>query len=99
MIGRASLLGLWRLQHCELPLEIQPGTQMEFAEGDALHYLIPTAEGMLRLTLRWRLEGSTLHTSHEDGSNPVAVTVERDDVDVLTVDFGGARAWFARVSV
>lgn len=91
-----TLVGTWQLVRCESPLEIQPGTQMQFAATHLLTYVIPTAEGALRVTLRWRLDGDMLHTEHEDGSNPVAVGAGIGAADVLTFDFGGPRAFFVR---
>jgi hypothetical protein len=78
-------------------VEIQPGTTMRFAPGAVLEYRIPTPNGDLQVTLRWRVQGGALQTVHEDGSNPVQVAVSHGDGDVLVFDFGGPRAWFVRV--
>ena len=91
-----ALLGTWQLVRCEAPLEMQPGTQMCFDVENQLTYLIPTADGALRVTLRWRLELATLHTMHEDGSNPVSVAASLGAAEVLAFDFGGPRAFFVR---
>ena len=37
------LIGTWQLLRCEAPLEIQPGTRMQFAADESLEYAIPTA--------------------------------------------------------
>jgi hypothetical protein len=95
-LSTPTLIGIWVLLRSDAPLEFQPGTQMHFADGGILTYVIPTADGALSLTLRWRLEEGTLHTDHEDGSNPVAVAVTIGDGGVLVVDFGGPRAFFIR---
>ena len=95
-LSRPTLIGAWVLLRSEEPLEFQPGTQMHFADDGMLTYVIPTADGALSLTLRWRLEEGTLHTDHEDGSNPVAVGVTISDGEVLVADFGGPRAFFVR---
>ena len=73
---------------------------MQFELPDRLAYSIPTASGPLHIVLRWTVQGTTLHTTHEDGSNPVHVAVTHDDADadVLTYDFGGPRAWFVRTT-
>lgn len=92
-----ALLGTWQLVRCDAPLEMQPGTQMHFEVANRLTYLIPTADGVVRVTLRWRLDSATLHTMHEDGSNPVQVRIALGDADVLTFDFGGPRAWYVRL--
>lgn len=92
----AWLIGTWLLLRCELPLEIQPGTRMHFGSADELEYAIPAGERLLRVTLRWRVENGMLHTAHFDGSNPVQVAIAHGDGDVLTVDFGGPRAWYVR---
>lgn len=91
-----ALVGTWQLLRCETPVEIQPGTLMQFGADGALDYVIPTGDGVLRVTLRWRLEQGTLHTMHEDGSNPVAVSASIGEADVLAFDFGGPRAFFVR---
>ena len=90
------LIGTWQLLRCEAPLEIQPGTRMQFAADESLEYAIPTADQLLTVTMRWRLDGAVLHTMHEDGSNPVEVRVSLGDADVMAFDFDGARAWFVR---
>jgi len=90
------LIGTWVLLRSEAPLEIQPGTQMHFADDGELTYVIPTADGALSVALRWRLEAATLYTAHEDGSNPVAVSVAIGDAEVLVFDFGGPRSFFVR---
>ena len=95
-LSTPTLIGTWVLLRSEAPLEFQPGTKMHFADGGTLTYVIPTADGALSLTLRWRLEEGTLHTDHEDGSNPVAVGVTIGDAEVLVTDFGGPRAFFVR---
>lgn len=92
-----ALLGVWQLLRCDAPLEIEPGTRMHFASPDRLEYVIPTAEGALRVALRWRIEAGVLHTAHEDGSNPVRVTVELRPEGILMCDFGGPRALFVQV--
>ncbi|MCC7053881.1 MAG: hypothetical protein IT355_11525 [Gemmatimonadaceae bacterium] len=92
------ILGTWQLLRCEPPLDIEPGTRMQFEHPHRLAYSIPTANGPLHVILRWAVHGSTLHTAHEDGSNPVQVAVTRGDADVLTYDFGGPRAWFVRTT-
>ncbi len=93
-----SLLGIWQLVRCVAPLEIQPGTQMHFAPDGSLTYLIPTADAALRISLRWRLDGGVLHTTHEDGTNPVAVPASLGPAEVLAFDFDGLRAFFLRSS-
>ena len=97
MSAPGALTGAWQLLRCDAPLEFQPGTRMEFADDGALHYTIPAPEGVLRVALRWHIDGGRLHTAHEDGSNAVVVGVARSDADVLTFDFGGPRAWFVRI--
>ncbi len=92
----AWLLGGWQLLRCEAPLEIQSGTRMHFSANDDLEYAIPAGDRLLRVTLKWRIEGDILHTAHDDGSNPVQVAIALGDADVLTCDFGGPRAWFVR---
>ena len=93
----AWLIGGWRLLRCEAPLEIEPGTQMHFSVNDDLEYAIPAGDRLLRVTLKWRIEGGMLLTTHDDGSNPVQVGIAHGDADVLTFDFGGPRAWFVRM--
>ena len=92
------LIGTWQLLRCEAPLEIQPGTRMRFAADNSLEYTIPTLDRLVNVTLNWRLDGGILHTQHADGSNPVQARVAHGDVDVMTFDFDGARAWFVRAS-
>ena len=92
----AWLVGVWQLLRCESPLEIQPGTAMHFLADNDLEYAIPAGEQLLRVTLKWHVEGGILHTAHDDGSNPVQVAIAHGDADVLTFDFGGPRAWFVR---
>jgi len=92
------LVGTWQLLRCESPLEIEPGTRMEFRADAQLAYVIPTATGPLLVTLRWHMQDDQLHTVHQDGSNPVQVRTALGDEDVLTFDFGGPRAWYVRVT-
>ncbi len=92
----AMLLGTWQLLRAESPLELEPGTRMEFGPDGALTYLIPTADGPLCVALRWHLDRDLLHTSLADGGNPVQARVAIGGAEVLTVDFGGKRAWFVR---
>lgn len=91
-----ALIGTWQLLRAEAPLELEPGTRMHFAPDATMEYQIPTATGPLRVDLRWRLERETLHTALADGGNPVQARVTIGEGDVLTVDFGGPRAWFVR---
>jgi hypothetical protein len=90
------LIGSWQLLRCDAPLEILPGTRMHFATDKQLEYAIPAEGRLMRVTLRWRVDGAVLHTEHFDGSNPVDVGIARGEADVLTFDFGGPRAWFVR---
>ena len=69
---------------------------MHFGADQQLEYTIPTPQGALRIALVWRLEGAVLRTELEDGTNPVQADVEIDAADVLTIRFGGPRAWFVR---
>lgn len=92
------IVGTWQLLRCEAPLDIEPGTRMQFDLPDRLAYTIPTASGPLHIALRWQVHGAMLHTAHEDGSHPVQVAVSRGAADVLTYDFGGPRAWFVRTT-
>jgi hypothetical protein len=91
------LLGTWSILRAESPIEIQPGTEMQFAENGHLEYAVPTGEGMIRVSLRWALNGSMLRTTFDDGSNEVEVNASLGDGDVLVLDFGGPRAWYVRV--
>lgn len=92
-----SLLGDWQLLRCESPLEIQPGTRMEFRGGGALDYVIPVPQGMLRVPLRWQLTGGVLSTSARDEpSEPTRVGVSHGEAGVLVFDFGGPRAFYVR---
>ena len=93
----AWLLGVWHVLRCEPPVEIQLGTRMQFSANDDLEYAIPAGDGLLRVTLKWRVDGGILHTAHADGSNPVQVAIAHGEADVLTFDFGGPRAWFVRM--
>ncbi len=90
------IVGTWQLLRNEAPLEFEPGTRMTFRADHSLDYAIPTGEGVLQVTLRWRVEDGVLFTSHEDGTNPVQAGISLGDADVLTVTFGGPRAWFVR---
>jgi hypothetical protein len=92
------ILGTWQLLRCEPPLDIEPGTRMQFDMPDRLTYSIPTANGPLHVVLHWSVNGRALHTVHPDGSNAVRVDVTHDEADVLTYDFGGPRAWFVRAT-
>ncbi len=92
------LLGSWHLLRCDATLELEPGTRMHFGAETELEYVIPTANGPLRVELRWRVEDDVLHTRLADGSNPVEVGVSLSEADVLTFDFGGPRAWFVRAT-
>lgn len=92
----ATLLGTWQLVRCDAPLEIQPGTQMQFAAERELTYVIPTAHGTFRTTLDWHFDNGTLHTRNADGSNAVAVGVTLGEAEILVFDFGGPRAFFVR---
>lgn len=98
MLTHDALVGAWRLLRCDAPLEIEPGTQMRFADDATLEYGIPTASGTLSITLQWRLDGATLITAFLDGSNQTSVAASIGAADVLTFDFGGPRAWYVRVS-
>lgn len=91
------ILGLWQLLRCDAALDLQPGTRMDFGADGRLVYTIPTADGPLRVVLIWRLTDGVLHTTLEDGSNPVQVGAQCADAEVLTLDFAGPRAWFVRV--
>jgi len=93
----ARIVGAWQFLRCESPLEIEPGTRMEFDTAARLVYVIPTATGPLQVTLGWRVEDGLLHTVHQDGSNPVQVRTDLGAEDVLTFDFGGPRAWYVRL--
>lgn len=94
----AQLLGVWQLLRCEAPLEIQPGTRMQFDADGQLHYAIPTADGLLRVTLRWQVRDGVLRTWHEDGSNPVAVPATLGQAEILSFNFDGRRAFFVRAT-
>lgn len=90
------LLGRWQLIRAEVPLELQAGTRMHFSADHRLEYTIPTPEGALQIALVWRLDGAILRTQLEDGSNPVQADIRLDAGEVLTISFGGPRAWFVR---
>jgi hypothetical protein len=90
------LPGTWQLLRCEAPLEIQPGTQMQFAAGGTLTYVIPTPSGAARVPMRWSVADGQLRTTLDDGTNPVTVSVALGEAEVLVFDFGGPRAFFVR---
>jgi hypothetical protein len=96
--GDSWILGTWQLLRADASLELQQGARMHFGTDQRLEYTIPGPEGMLRVTLTWRLAGARLRTQLEDGSNPVEVGVHLDALDVMTFDFGGPRAWFVRAA-
>ncbi len=90
------ILGTWQLLRADAAIELQPGTRMRFGADQRLEYTIPTSEGALRVMLVWHLDGAMLRTNLEDGSNPLEVSVRIDAAEVLTLSFGGPRAWFVR---
>jgi hypothetical protein len=92
------LLGTWQLLHCDAPLEIAPGTRMQFDSAHRLTYIIPTGEGAMSVELHWRVAGQRLYTQFDDGSNPLDVGVTLGTGDVLVVDFNGAKARYVRAS-
>ncbi len=90
------ILGTWQLLRAEAPLELQAGTRMHFGADQRLEYTIPTPQGALQIALGWRLDGAVLRTQLDDGTNPVEADVGIDAADVMTIRFGGPRAWFVR---
>jgi hypothetical protein len=90
------LSGTWQLLRCEAPVEIQPGSQMQFAADGTLVYVIPTPSGAVHVPMRWRVGEGQLHTTLEDGSNAVSVGATISEAEVLVFDFGGPRAFFVR---
>lgn len=91
------LEGTWQLLKCEAPLEIEPGTRMEFRPDHSLHYTIPTTYGPLVATLRWQVDGAVLSTELADGTNATRVGITLGDGETLVCAFGGPRAWYVRV--
>ncbi len=90
------LPGTWTVLRCEAPLEIEPGTRMQFGADGQLEYAIPTGEGVIRVSLCWTLSGGVLRTTLDDGSNAIEVGASLGEGDVLVFDFDGPRAWFVR---
>ncbi len=91
------ILGTWQLLRADAAVELQPGARMHFGADQRLEYTIPGPEGVFCVTLVWRVDGGArLRTHLEDGTNPVEVEVYVDAHDVMTLDFGGPRAWFVR---
>jgi len=92
----AWLLGAWHLIRAEAPLEMLPGTRMEFGEGGQLEYALTVEGRTTRFALVYRVDGDLLHTENPASPHAAEAHVSLGDDDILTLDFGGPRAWFAR---
>lgn len=90
------LLGAWHLIRAEAPLEILPGTRMEFGEAGHLEYAVTVEGRITRFALAYRVDGDLLHTESHTSPHSAEARLSLGDDDILTIDFGGPRAWFAR---
>jgi hypothetical protein len=92
----AWLLGAWHLIRAESPLELQPGTRMNFGAGGQLEYAITVEGHTTRFALVYRVRGDVLRTENPASPHSAEVHVALGEGDILVLDFGGPRAWFAR---
>ncbi len=90
------LIGSWRLMRADASLDFAPGVRMEFMEAGELRYHIDVGGRDQVVTLRYRVEGNTLHTEHIASLHTTSVQIERGVGDVLKLDFAGAQAWLVR---
>jgi hypothetical protein len=92
----AWLLGRWRLLHADAPLELMPGTRMDFREGAELLYTIAVEGREFDLTLVYRVDGDLLLTDNPAAPHSAATRFTLGPGEVLVFDFGGPRAHFVR---
>ena len=92
----AWLLGAWHLIRAEAPLEMLPGTRMEFGQGGHLEYALTVEGRTTRFALVYRVDGDLLRTENPASPHAAEARLSLGDGDILTLDFGGPRAWFAR---
>ena len=92
----AWLLGAWHLIRAEAPLEMIPGTRMAFRFGGQLDYALTVEGRTTRFALVYRVVGDTLRTENPSSPHAAEARLSLGDDDILTLDFGGPRAWFAR---
>lgn len=90
------LLGRWRLQRAEAGLEILPDTRMDFRRDGELFYTITVAGQQAFFELKYRVEGTMLHTIHPAGGYQASASIRLEDDGRLQFDFAGRRAWFVR---
>ena len=90
------LLGAWHLIRAEAPLEMLPGTRMEFGLGGQLEYAVTLEGQTTRFTLVYRVVGDLLRTENPSSPHAAEARLSLGDDDILTLDFGGPRAWLAR---
>lgn len=69
---------------------------MEFLRSGELRYHISVGDREQVIPLRYRLEGSTLHTENPAAPHSTAVNASRGAGDTLVLDFGGAQALLIR---
>ena len=92
----AWLLGAWHLIRAEAPLEMLPETRMDFQSGGHLEYAITVEGSTSRFALVYRVAGDVLHTESPSAPHAAEVHFALGEGDILVLDFGGPRAWFAR---
>ena len=92
----AWLLGAWHLIRAEAPLEMMPGTRMDFGADGRLEYAITVEGSTTRFALVYSVSGDLLRTENPASPHSAEAHVELSAGDILVLDFGGPRAWFAR---
>ncbi len=90
------LLGTWRLMRADSALDFAPGVRMEFRPDGELCYHVDVGGRDQVITLRYRLEGDTLHTENPSTPHSMSVRFALGVGDVLILDFAGPRAWLVR---
>jgi hypothetical protein len=95
----AWLYGRWRLLRADAPLELMPGTRMDFREGGELRYTLALEGREFDLTLVYRVDGDLLLTDNPAAPHSAATRFSLGPGEVLVFDFGGPRAWFVREGI
>lgn len=90
------LRGTWRLLRADAALDFAPGVRMEFREDGELRYHVDVGGRDQVITLRYRLEGETLHTELDAAAHSMSVRITEGMGGVLVLDFAGPRAWLVR---
>ena len=92
----SPLLGCWHLTFADPALEMHEPVELEFKPSGELIYSVDAGGQWQVLRLTFRVEGEVLITDQPSNPREERTAFSLQDLYTLVLDYGGAKAIFAR---